>query len=68
MEAWRTRPGILILLLLASMGYVVFGGALEVPPPIKPGISVAVAAAEPADVGRTPHGEKVPGGATAPAN
>lgn len=50
MEAWA-GSGVLVLLFLASAGYVVFGGAYEVLPSPEAETSMAVVAANPADAG-----------------
>lgn len=59
MEAWATRPGILVLLLFASSVYVAFGGMLEVVSVPKAEVSIAAVAAKPVDVGGGLRSEKI---------
>ena len=69
MEGWA-GPSILILLLLASLVYVVFGGtfALEASPVPEPKTSIAGPAAKSADVGGAPRNEKASGSSAGPTD
>jgi Na+-transporting methylmalonyl-CoA/oxaloacetate decarboxylase gamma subunit len=56
---------VLVLLFLASLGYVVFGGAVEMEPSPEAKIAIAAAAAKPADTRRSPRYEQVAGASVA---
>jgi hypothetical protein len=59
---------ILVLLLLASVGYVVFGGAYEAMSAPKAETSVAAVAAKPADAGGASRNQKASSGPATPSD
>jgi hypothetical protein len=59
---------VLVLLLLVSVGYVVFGGAFGVASAPKAQSQMAALAAEPADAGAVARSEKTAGSSAAPAD
>ena len=69
MKAW-TGPGILILLFLASLAYVAFGGtiALEASPLPEPETAIAEAAVITADAGGALPREHLAGSSAEPAD
>jgi hypothetical protein len=61
--------GILILLFLASLAYVAFGGTLAFEASSgQPETSIAAVAVKPADVGGAPRNEKVSGSSAMPSD
>ena len=69
MKAW-TAPGLLILLFLASLAYVAFGGtlALEASPAPDPGTSMAEVAVVTADASGALRREQPAGSSAQPAD
>jgi hypothetical protein len=63
LKAWA-GPGILIILFVASLAYVVFGGtlALEASPVPEPDVSIAESALITVDAGRAPRIQTVSSG------
>jgi hypothetical protein len=68
-EAWA-GPGILILLFLASLAYVAFGGtlALEASPVPEPETSIAGVTVITADAGGVRRNERISGNSATPAD
>lgn len=61
MEAWTT-PGFLVLLFVAGLAYIAFGGTFDAPSPFEPETSIAVVAAVKAEnSGNAARGENVLG-------
>jgi hypothetical protein len=60
--------GVFVLLFIASLAYVVFGGVYEVASPPKAETSGAAVAAEPADAGGAPRSQKTSSGHATPAD
>ena len=60
-----TGFAVLVLLFLASLGYVVFGGAFEMELSPEAKTAIAAAALKPADTRRAPRDEQVAGASVA---